>query len=88
MLSIQTMERLPAVKYKTRLKELREKLGMKRMDVVAESYKLGRPVSYQTVSAWEKGLLQRIDADKSYTFRTILGCTLDELLYEVDEDAK
>ena len=79
-------ERLEPVKYKTRLKDLREALHMERMDVVAQSYIIGRPVTYQTVMAWENKSLSRVDADTSFALRTILGCTLDDLIYEVEDE--
>lgn len=81
-----TKERTKTVKYRTRLKQLRKALNLKRNDIVGKSYALGYPVTYQTVMSWENNILTRIDANTSYPLRKILGCTLDELVFEVDDN--
>ena len=78
-------ERTHEVKYRTRLKQLREAKELERMDIVEKSIIMGKSLTYQTVMTWENKLVSRIDADTTYVLKQILGCTLDELVYEVDE---
>jgi len=86
MASIYMTERIKPVKYRTRLKELREAKGLERKDIVGKSYALGYPITYQTVMAWENNDLSRIDPNTSYPLRIILSCSLGELVYEVDDE--
>lgn len=85
MASNHQSERVHELKYKTRLKELREAKGLERMDIVEQSIKLGKSITYQTVMTWENRLVARIDADTTYILKKILDCSLDELVYEVEE---
>lgn len=70
-------------KFKTRLKELMKARGLDRMDIVRDAH-----MSYPTVMAWEKGDLSSINADTVHALLATLGCTMDELLYTIEDESK
>lgn len=72
----------PMAKYRTRLKALREDKGLTRMDIVR-----GMDISYPTVASWETKALDSLDAGKVNALAKLLGCTYEELVYVVEEEA-
>lgn len=68
-------------KIRTRLAELREKKGLTRMDIVRLA-----GLSYPTVSKWETGVLDSVEADTLASLSKILECNVVELIYVVDDD--
>ena len=68
-------------RYRTRLKEIRERLGLSRMDIVR-----GANLSYPTVTNWETASLASLEAKKIGPLLDFLGVTHDELVYLVEEE--
>lgn len=69
-------------KFKTRLKELMKKRGLDRMDIVRDAR-----MSYPTVMSWEDNELNSVGANNVHALMKVLGCTMDELIYTVEDDS-
>jgi transcriptional regulator with XRE-family HTH domain len=66
---------------RTRLKELREKKNLTRMDIVRKA-----EVSYPTVVRWENDELDELDTGILKRLCNVLGCTIDEFLVSEYKD--
>lgn len=66
---------------RTRLKELRKRKKLSRMDIVRNAN-----LSYQTVQKWETTPLKELDTLVLHRLLTYLDCTYEELIYEVGEE--
>jgi len=73
----------PIVAVRTRLKELRERKGFSRMDIVRQA-----EISYPTVARWENDELDELDTDVLMKLCNLLDCTFDEFIVEITEDAE
>lgn len=67
-------------KFRTRLKELREQRELSRMDLVRDA-----KMSYPTVVSWENNSMNHVSADIVHRLTNLLGCTVDELVYVVED---
>lgn len=68
---------------RTRLKELRERRGESRMDLVRQLN-----FSYQLVTKWETKVLKQLDTHVLHTFLEHYGLRYEDLIYEVGEDGE
>lgn len=69
------------IRYRTRLKEYREKEGLTRMDLVRDL-----KISYPTVAAWEETTLVRMDARIIQQVLSLFKLTYPQLVYTVKID--
>ena len=67
---------------RTRLKDLRKRKKLSRMDLVRNAN-----LSYQTVQKWETMPLKELDTLVLHRLLTYLDCTYEELIYEVGEES-
>jgi DNA-binding XRE family transcriptional regulator len=70
-------------KFRTHVAELRKKHNVSRMDLVRKA-----DMTYPTVVSWENEALASANANTIWLLMQLFNCTIDELLYFVDEDSK
>lgn len=81
-----TIESTKMAKFRTRLKEMREKKNWERADLLRESIVRGYDMTYQTIMLWENQGLSRIDANTAEVFAKVFDCEWHELFVMVGDN--